>query len=94
VSTRFCLKSPAVLTESERIQGSGAVAHCQAVVRSTDNRRLVLFSSNIVGLVNISVVKASDLVKGEAGRFPESLRQRTNCFFNIHLIFMEPCIVV
>jgi hypothetical protein len=70
----------AVLNEGDRIEGAGAVAHFEVAVRSTDSRRLVLFGSNIIGLVNVSVVKASNVVvKSEAGRFPESQRHRTNC---------------
>ena len=80
MSTRFCLKSPAVLTEGDRIQGPSAVVRFQVAVRSTDNRRIVLFGSSIIGLVNVSVVKASDVViKNEAGLFSESPRHRTNC---------------
>ena len=80
MSTRFRLKSPAVFTEGDRIQGPGVVAHFQVAVRSTDSRRLVLFGSHIIGLVNVSAVKTSDVVvKIEAGSFSESLRYRTNC---------------
>lgn len=80
MSTRFCLKSPAVLTEGDRIQGPVAVAHFQVAVKSTGNRRLVLFGSNNIGRAKVSVVKISDVVvKNEAGRFPESPRHRTNC---------------
>ena len=40
----------------------------------------MLFGSIIIGLVNVSDVKTSDVVvKNDAGRFPKSPRNRTNC---------------